>query len=242
LSTANLKAQLAVLLQLQTIDSQIYAINEEKKNLPKEVEALKLAFEDKKVRLAELEKVALELQKVKKDAELELASKEEEAKKFQGQLYSLKTNKEYNTMLSQIQDKKADASRIEDKILEAMEKIENSRKDIETEKKHLQEEEKTFNSQKDKVEAHLKEIEVKLTELDAARKRILPEIDKKIFSQYERILVNREGLAIVEVKKNTCMGCNMFVPAQVENLIKMYERIITCEVCNRILFIADEQA
>ena len=32
----------------------------------------------------------------------------------------------------------------------------------------------------------------------------------------------------------------MFVPPQVINLIRMYECIITCEVCNRILYIENE--
>ena len=241
MSIINLKAQLKVLLELQAIDSQIYGLKEKKNLLPQEIEELKAGFEEKKKHLSELEKISLDLQKAKKDAELELGAKEEEAKKFQAQLYSLKTNKEYNTMLGQIQDVKADASRIEDKILEVMEKVDNSRRDMEVEKKLLAEEEKVFNEQKKKAEDHLKEIEIKLGELDVARKMIIPDLDKKILSQYERILQSRDGLAIVQVKNNTCMGCNMFVPAQVENLIKMYERIITCEVCNRILFIADEQ-
>ena len=240
--TVNLKSQLNILLQLQSIDSQIYSFNEQKSTSPKEIEILKLAFEEKKKHLADLEKIALELQRVKKDAEIELSSKEEGLKKLQGQLYSLKTNKEYNTMLSQIQDNKADASRVEDKILEVMEKIENSRKDIEAEKSRLSLEEKAFNDQKKKVEDLLKEIDEKLRQLDVQRKRIEPEIDKKILGQYERILSNREGLAIVEVKNDICMGCNMLVPAQVINLIKMYERIVTCEVCNRMLFLNDVQA
>jgi hypothetical protein len=72
------------------------------------------------------------------------------------------------------------------------------------------------------------------------RKQAVPEIDPKILSQYERILFNRDGLAIVSVKDNSCAGCNMFVPPQVINLIKMYERIVTCEICNRILYINEE--
>lgn len=241
MSTVTLKSQLNVLLQLQLIDSQIYSLKELKESRPKEVEILKTAFEEKKKHLADLEKISLDLQKAKKDAELELAAKEEAGRKLQGQLYSLKTNKEYNTMLAQIQDAKADASRVEDKILESMEKSESARKDIDEEKKKLSEEEKVFNEQKKKIEDQLKEIDEKLAQLEAARKQVTPDIDKKILGQYERILQNRDGLAIVEVKNNTCMGCNMFVPAQVENLIKMYDRIITCEVCNRILFIADEK-
>jgi len=241
LPTVNLKSQLNVLLQLQSIDSQIYGLNEQKSSRPKEIEILRLAFEEKKKHLADLEKISLDLQKAKKDAEIELAAKEEGVKKLQGQLYSLKTNKEYNTMLQQIQDSKADASRVEDKILEVMEKVENARKEIEAEKSRLKEEENIFEAAKKKVEDLLKEIEEKLSALDLQRKRIVPEISKTILSQYERILSNREGLAIVEVKNNICTGCNMLVPAQVINLIKMYERIITCEVCNRMLFLNDEQ-
>jgi hypothetical protein len=240
LSTANLKNHLNILIQLQAIDSQIYSLNEEKRLKPLEIEALKTDFEAKKLQLASLEKVYLDLQKEKKDKELDLGSKEEAMKKLQTQLYQLKTNKEYNTMLTQIQDNKADASLIEDKILECMEKIDKSRKDIEEEKKRLQQEEQIFNEQIKKIEDRVKEMDDRLAQLESQRQQILPDIDKKILHQYERILHNRDGLAIVKVEKNTCMGCNMFVPAQVINLIKMYERIITCEVCNRILFIADE--
>ena len=242
MTTQNLKAQLSALIQLQAVDSQIYSLNEEKKTRPQEIEALKSAFEAKKQSLAALEKISLDFQKEKKDKELELASKEDAGKKLQTQLYQLKTNKEYNAMLTQIQDAKADASLIEDKILEVMEKIDKSKKDVEEEKKRLSQEEQVCNDQQKKIHDRIKEIDDRLAQLDAQRKQISPDIDKKILSQYERILQSRDGLAIVSVKNNSCMGCNMFVPAQVINLIQMYERIITCEVCNRILFISDDGA
>jgi len=237
---ADLKQQLNILVQLQAIDSQIYSLKEEKKLKPQGIETLKASFEAEKKNLADLEKVSLDLQKEKGDKELELASKEESAKKLQTQLYQLKTNKEYNTMLQQIQDVKADASTVEDRILESMDRIEKAKKDIDEEKKGLQQKEQVLNVEKKKIEDRIKEIDDRLAQLDSQRKQVVPDIEKKILAQYERILHNRDGLAIVGVKNNTCMGCNMFVPAQVINLIQMYERIITCEVCNRILFIADE--
>jgi len=70
-----------------------------------------------------------------KDREIELASKEENTKKLQAQLYQLKTNKEYNVMLQQIQDSKADASLVEDKILEAMDKIDKAKLNVDAEKR-----------------------------------------------------------------------------------------------------------
>jgi predicted nucleic acid-binding Zn-ribbon protein len=237
---AILKTQLENLLQLQTIDSQMYTLNNEKMTRPAQIEVLRLAFEEKKKALAALEKAYLDAQKEKKDREIEFGTKEENTKKLQGQLYQLKTNKEYNTMLSQIQDSKADASLVEDKILESMDKIDRTKTAVDEEKKKLIDEEKIFNEQKKKVEIELQEIDERLAQLGLQRKQMMPGIDKSIVTQYERILLNRESLAIVAVKDNTCQGCHMFVPPQVINMIRMYDHIITCEVCNRILYIPNE--
>ncbi len=235
----DLKTQLSNLVGLQEIDSQIYALNQEKQAKPLEIKAIEEQFEAKKQSLLVLEKLSLDLQKQKKDKEGELAAKEESAKKLQGQLFQLKTNKEYQTMLQQIADTKADGSVIEENILEIMVKMDKVKLDIEEEKKKLQEEEKFFNGEKAKVQIRVKEIDDKIAQLDAQRKQIIPGIDKKIIDQYERVLASRNGLAITTAKNNSCQGCNMYVPPQVINLIKMYEKIITCEMCNRILYVED---
>ena len=240
MTTIDLKAQINSLVKLQTIDSEIYALRYEKESKPQEIKTLEAAFEEKKQSLATLEKNLLDLQKQRKDKELELASKEESAKKLQTQLYLLKTNKEYQAMLQQIQDAKADASIVEDKILELFDASDKIKTEVEREKQKLKEEEKLFFDQKKKIEDRIKEVDDRLAQLEALRIQVTPDIEPKILAQYERILLNRDGLAIVTVKDNSCKGCNMFVPPQVINLIKMYERLITCEVCNRILYINED--
>lgn len=240
MAAINLKEQLKTLIELQAIDSEIYILKADKEAKPKEIETLKASFEEKKKILADCEKKSLDLSRQKKDREMELGSKEEGIKKLQGQLYQLKTNNEYKTMLKQIDDAKADASVIEDKILGIMEDADKAKLELEQEKNKLVEEEKVFTLKKKEIEDKIKEIDERLAYLDAQRRQVIPGIDKKILSQYERILTNREGLAIVWVEDNSCRGCNMSVPAQVINLIKMYERVITCEVCNRMLYIKDE--
>ena len=237
--TVDLKTQIIGLIKLQTIDSEIYALRYERASKPLEIKTIEASFEEKKQNLENLEKSSLDLQKQRKDRELELGSKEEGMKKLQTQLYLLKTNKEYQAMLQQISDAKADASVIEDKILQLLEQGDKIKKDIEQEKQKLKEVEKMFIEQKGKIEDRIKQIDERLAQLEAQRNQAAPGIEPKILGQYERILVNRDGLAIASVKDNTCQGCNMFVPPQVINLIKMYERIITCEVCNRMLYIEE---
>lgn len=240
LAEINLKAQLGSLNKLQIIDTEIYALRQEKEVKPAQIKAMETAFEEKKQGVANMEKVLLDLQKQRKDKEGELATKEDSIKKLQTQLYTLKTNKEYQAMLQQIQDAKTDASVIEDKILGILDQADKAKADLEKEKQKLQEEEKVFNSQKKTINDRIKEIDDRLAVLDGQRIQVTPEIDPKIMAQYDRILNNRDGLAITTVKDNSCQGCNMFAPPQVINLIRMYEHLITCEVCNRILCIGDE--
>ena len=240
MAVIDLKSQIGYLVHLQTIDSEIYTLKNEKELKPKEIETIDAAFAEKKKHLASFEESLLNLQKQRKDKELELASKEENIKKLQTQLYQLKTNKEYQAMLQQMEGEKANASVIEDHLLELFERADKIKNDIAQEKQRLQEEEKVYQEQKKNIQDKIKEIEDRLAQLEAQRKQIIPNIDQKMLAQYERILQNRDGLAIVSVRDNSCQGCNMFVPPQVINLIRMYERIITCEVCNRILYIENE--
>lgn len=240
--SVDLKSQIGKLVKLQGIDAEIYGLKAENNARPAEIKALEDSFEQKKEQLNNLEKASLDLQKQKKDKELELATKEEGIKKLQSQLYQLKTNAEYKAMLKQIDDTRADASVIEDSILELFDRTDKIKNDITLEKQRLQEEEKVVNGQKKVIQDRLAQIEERLSQLEAQRKQVAPDIDPGILSQYEKVLLNREGLAIAAVEDNSCKGCNMFVPPQMINLIKMYERMITCEVCNRILYIEDEFA
>ncbi len=237
--TVDLKSQLSKLVELQAIDSQMHALRAEKASKPQAIKEIEAAFEAKKQHLAEIEKKSLDIQKARKEKELESGTKNESVVKLKGQLYSLKTNKEYQTMLHQIQDGQADASVIEDKILELMVQSDAIKVELDQEKNKIKEEEKVFAGQKKIIEDRIREIDEALAKHETQRKQIIPDIDPKILIQYERILPSRDGLAIVTVKHETCGGCNMTTPPQVVNLIKMYERIITCEVCNRMLYVEE---
>jgi len=239
LETIDLKKQIIGLVSLQDLDSEIYALKNEKLNKPAEIKVIEDSFEAKKAGLAVLEKKSLDLQKQRKEKELELATNAEAVKKLQSQLYSLKTNKEFQIMQQQIADTKADGSVIEEAILISFEESDKIKLEIDQEKKKLSEEERNFQQQKNTIQIRIKEIDDRLSQLEAQRKQIIPGVDSKMLAVYERILNSRDGLAIVSVIDNSCGGCHMQVPPQVINLIKMYERIITCEVCNRILYIKE---
>lgn len=235
-----LKEQIIKLLALQTLDSQIYALKNEKEAIPQQLEALKEKFEATKESLKAYEKKTQELLSEKKAKELELASKEEQAKKLQTQLYQLKTNKEYSAMLKEIEGVKADGSQLEDQILNVMEALEAEKINVQKGKDEFAKEEVKFKEEEKKIQQRTKEIEQRLTQLGDQRKGLTVDIESRVLAHYDKILNNRDGLALARVIDNACEGCRMSLPPQVINLIKMYERLISCEVCQRILYIEEE--
>jgi len=117
----NLKEELVKIVQLQEVDSNIYSLKQEKDiKKPAQLESIKVEFEEKKNELSAFEEKIKATQLKKKEKEIELASKEENLRKSQGQLYQLKTNKEYQAKLTEIGSLKADISIEEDDLLKIM--------------------------------------------------------------------------------------------------------------------------
>ena len=79
------------------------------------------------------------------------------------------------------------------------------------------------------------------TELDGVRIRrseLAARVDPKSLSKYERLLKNKDGLAIVPISNEACQGCFRILPPQVINEIRMKEGLVVCDSCARILYIA----
>ncbi len=241
MSKANVKEELIKLINLQKIDKKIFDCNKEKNNQPKLLTELENIFEEKKAGLKMLEGNKQKALLSQKEKEGELAVKEENIKKSHAQLSQLKTNREYQAKLTEIESLKADKSIIEEEILKLMDTMDTFKGSIEKEKMNVQAEEKKFEADKKLITTKINEIDNQLVALKQERIVLSDLIDKNILKQYEHILHGKDGLALVEAKNNSCQGCYMKIPHQVINEIKMHERLIICESCARILFLKEDE-
>jgi hypothetical protein len=222
------------------MDKQIFELNRNMAEIPTLLESLHKEFEDKKTAYKSVEENKQKMQLRQKEREGELAAKEEGIKKSQGQLGVLKTNKEYQAKLAEIESLKADKSLIEEDILKLMDEIEQAKSAVENEKKALGGEEKIYGDKKRVLEEKAQEIKASLQTLEGKRSIVAAGVDKKILQTYEHILHGCDGLALVGAGNNSCEGCHMRVPHQVVHEIKMYTRLIMCENCARIMYLQDD--
>lgn len=239
----NLKDEIYKLIQLQCIDSQIYNFKFEKeRGIPEQLAKLKNEFDEKKNEFELASAKVKDLQLKKKEKELELATKEENVKKSQGQLFQLKSNREYQAKLTEIASLKADVSLLEEDVIKSLDAIETAEKEIKEKKELFLNEEKRYKEAQQKLNGQLSEIDVKAKGLTEKKEALAKDIDKNILAKYEKLLKTRSGLAIAAVNINSenCGACNMKVTAQKINEIKMYTDLISCENCVRILYLPDD--
>jgi predicted nucleic acid-binding Zn-ribbon protein len=236
----NLKDQIRKLVELQVMDEEIFRFKRDLREKPAEFEALKAEFESKKVTLKSLEDKLKVIQVAQKELELDLKAKEEGISKADGSLSLLKTNKEYQARLLEIENMKADKSIVEEKILLGYDDVDAARKALEAERTTVAQYEKEFNAKKSQVDNDMAVIADQLKVKESQRERIAPEVRPDYLSRYERVLKNKDGLGIVKVLDHSCGGCYMHLTEQVMNELKKYEQIISCDQCARLLYLADD--
>jgi len=224
------------LIELQEVDKEIYALKRRFDEIPTRIKSLDLELENANFAVKTKDDELKAVQLKRKEKEIDLETKENSIKKFQGQLYQVKTNNEYNAIEKEIGGMKADKSLLEEEILGIFDKIETAEKNLAEAKKALTEDKKRIDSDKSGIESEKKEIEAKLVEFQEKRKTILPMIDKETLARYERILYGKDGLALVPVRGDNCGGCFVHLPPQVINEIRIKEQIIYCERCARMLY------
>ena len=227
------------LIKLQSIDKEIFDFKRQLGGMPNKLKMLdeKVGTADSKVKEKEedIKKIQLE----RKSKEMDLGEKENAIKKYQTQLYQVKTNAEYSALEKEIAGLKADNSVLEEEILMTFDNIEAAEKMIDEEKKKFEGLKKMIDEEKEKLNSEKAVIEKKLADLEEKRKKITPLIDKNTLSRYERILNGKDGVAMVPVKGENCGGCFVNLPPQVINEISAKNKIIYCERCSRILYLED---
>ena len=227
------------LVELQALDKEIFDLRRRLEDIPVRLKSLDDEIEAANSMIKQKGDGLKKLQLKRNEKEIDLEQKEGTIKKLQVQLYQIKTNKEYSAMEKEIAGHKADKSLLEEEILVAFDEIDAHEKGLGEEKEKFDKEKKQIDAKKKEIDSKKGEMEKKVAELEGKRKTITPLIDKNTLSKYERILHNKDGVALVPVISGNCGGCYMDLPPQVISEIRLKESIVYCERCARMLYIED---
>jgi predicted nucleic acid-binding Zn-ribbon protein len=227
---------LELLWELQKIDLTLRKIKEEKDRFPKEIKKLdeRQGIEKEKIQ-KEREKIE-SLEKERRQKERHLSTEQEKIKRSEGRMFEVKTNKEYQALLSEIEAIKEATSRVEEEILQILEEIDEVKKD-------LSKREKEVTTTLEKIEREKKKIQEKMDQDDGLwkeqkeRREVLSKkLESNLFKLYNTLKEKRQGVGVVNVRDETCQGCFVNIPPQMFIEVQKTNSIIRCPNCNRILY------
>jgi predicted nucleic acid-binding Zn-ribbon protein len=234
-----MRNDLKQLLHLQSLDLRMRELRRNKQLKSDHLETLrgKIAEEEKAV---EAEKEHLQQEGVRiKTLELQASGKKDQIEKYQQQLLTIRSNKEYQALLHEIEGLKADIRMVEDQTLDLMEKAEADRKKMESIKEDLDRAREQLRDEEAAAEKEFSQIEKDLEELQGKRTRLADLLEEELREKYERIFNHKPDKAVVSVVGKVCQGCNMQLTGQVLNDLQKDDEIHYCENCGRLIYLPE---
>ena len=236
--TIDIKAQLALLRELQTIDIRVSKIEEELEGIPQEIAEIKAEFNQAKIECEAKEAGKAEAEKERRNLEAGLADSTEHLHERENKLDSIKTNKEYQAALKEIADGKRSNKEREDQILVLMEKIEQLSQETTQLSALMAEKETEFKNDEEELLRKSKELEKEQEEEAKELKLVEAKVDAAMLRKYQSISQKYID-PIAGVMKGICQGCNMNIPPQMYIELLKSKKFHFCPKCYRFVF-ADE--
>ena len=225
-----------VLVELQEIEiktgeikSQISKVSGKLDKLDNELKAFESEIDEE-------EKEINDFKQKYRLCETDLQVNNTKAEKSQEKLKLVKTNKEYQSSLKEIDEIKAINSKIEDEMLQYLEKIETSEKNILKKKESNSILAEKLKKEKDIIIQESEQGRKEVAQLEEEWINISKKVDQKLLEKLSVVKEMVSGRAIAAVKDAVCLGCNMQIPPQTYNELQRNERLEFCPYCQRIIY------
>ncbi len=233
----SIKAQIKQLAKLQSIEGEINRINRLLAAIPEELQTVDKNLSDFYQKVENTEKENTFLEKQYRDWEGESQSISARIDKEKSKLNAVKNNKEYQALLVTIDHLDSERSALEDKMLEALEKMDDAKTNLAELKEAYRQFEAQMNRQKLVINQRGEKNGNELKKLMDDRTVLIDQIDDTMFKRYQHVKeLKGGGAAVAAVINEVCKGCNMNIPPQLFNELQRYESMIVCPNCQRIIY------
>ena len=236
MSEVVVREQISLLAKIQVKDDALTRLKRQIFEGPSRIEAgeervrrLAEALEEDKERLKEV-------QALQRQCERDVEDGLEQIKRSKGRLLNIKSNKEYQAVLKEIEEtEKANRER-EDRILVYMEELEALQERLREKEAELSGVRKIHEEEKAALQKELRAAEAELAEQELQKKDMAAAVDVEILKIYNRLRHRLGGYAVAWVENATCSACHMNIPPQMYNELQRMDSLRFCPNCDRVIY------
>jgi uncharacterized protein len=231
-----LNQNLPALIELQKLDLRIAEIKDQRRKIPDRLQAIDAPLREAR-QLYQQTNVSVEtVVKERRSYEQDLEAQEAHTEKMKSRLSELKSNKEYQAHLFEIEVANKKKGDIEEKILLCMEKIEQLQRATKEAQEKLGVIEKAYTQEKQALDKLEQSLSSELADLEGQQQARSAHVEKGMLARYNSIKASRKDHALAEIKEGICSGCRLQLPPQLISEVKRAEDLHTCPYCRRMLY------
>jgi predicted nucleic acid-binding Zn-ribbon protein len=224
------------LIQLQEVDNLLRQVSTELADIPKLIEQVENKIKADSDQVLKAKEKLTHNQKKRRDLEAEVKDLKSMVAKFKHQLNDVKTNKEYTSLLKEIQEAQAKIDALEENIIKELLVADEIEEEIRTATVKQKNQEENLKQEIAALNQHQKELEGKKSLLLRQREELTKSIPRSQLQLYLNIARKRGGVALSPVVGEFCSMCQMRIRPQMLNEIRDHSKIHLCESCGRILY------
>lgn len=228
--------KLDALFELQKIDSEIDRIRTIRGELPLEVQDLEDEISGLDTRLNKIKDEIKELETEISDRKTANKDAEEAIKKYKERQNNVRNNREFESLNKEIEYQDLEIKLHEKRSKEAKLKIESKKEVLNEAQEKLTLRQSDLAIKQKELENIVSETQKEEDQLMAASGKAKENIEARLIQAYSRLRGNaKNGLAVVQVLRDSCGGCFNKIPPQKQSDILTKKKILVCEHCGRIL-------
>lgn len=233
---SSIKTQLATLVELQKAENHIQKFEKELAVVDDRILKLDQRVAEFSQQVHATQEQQDQLKKQYRDDEGEVKSIENQVGLSNEKLRSVKTNKEYQSMLKEIDELKKKQSDLEDQMLKTLENIDTSEKEVSIAQADLVDLKAEIDEQKESIRNNAQSQRDALQIANRSREDIFRELDSKTQTLYSKVKLQNGGIGVAGVVEAICQVCRMNIPPQLYIELMRMQNILMCPNCQRIIY------
>ncbi|HKT33233.1 MAG TPA: C4-type zinc ribbon domain-containing protein [Nitrospira sp.] len=227
---------LSPLIELQKLDLRIMEITEQRRKIPERLHAVEAPLREARQSLQEMSAAIEASVKERRAHERDVEAQDAHTDKMRARLSELKTNKEYQAHLFELQMANKKKSEIEDKVLACMEKIEQLQQTAKEAQEKVRVAEQAFTKEKQVLDELDSRLSAELVELESQQRDRSSHVESGLLARYTKLKAARKDQPLAAIKGGMCVGCRLQIPPQLIAEVKRSQDLHTCPYCHRMLY------
>jgi predicted nucleic acid-binding Zn-ribbon protein len=237
---ANIQEQIEILVSLQSVEMEILQVDRQIISLNGEADALDRAAADREAAFGAEKEALGDLKKAYRELESESKINAESIVKSNEKLRAVKTNKEYQSILKEIEELRKRNSGVEDRMIELLEEIEAQEASAREKEDQLADFVQTCRERKKVLAGNVNRERHTVDGLNEKKAQIRGKADPETIAIFDAVRKKVRGIAVAPAQQAICMGCHMNIPPQLFNELLRFDEFRFCPHCNRILYWKEE--